>query len=305
MDSKKIEQFLILSDQLNYSKAADILNMTQPTLSRNIISMESELGVVLFDRTTTKMRLTPAGEYLAKNMRYASGHFHSMVQHALALQSGLSGRIRVGITKGQSLYTAKRVLQAYHKRHPEIIFDLVSENLSTLRRMLDNHTLDFAIGYGIDYNYPSRYSNKPICHTRLNVVVSKDHPLAGRPKDSLRLRDFRNDTFLIVPESETLSIRYFNRMCGKAGFEPKTVEYPDFLSIALGIEAGYGIAVLTSKSIAYGNPAFEFVVVPDFKSTEREPTDMALFWANDNDSVINQAFIAYLEKLPFDNSVPR
>lgn len=295
MDNRKIECFLTLAQQLNFSKAAEILNTTQPTLSRSIMSMEEEIGICLFDRTTNKMRLTPAGEYLVDGLRNMQDHYTSALNHARSLQNGFSGQIKIGITKGQSLFKAKRILQDYQDLHPDIKFELLSDNLSSLRYMLDNHSLDFAIGYLADYNFASRFSYKKICSTPFSLVVSKDHRFAKQNDGSLHLIDFRDETFLLVPESETQSARFLIRDCTDVGFWPKTAEVPDLLSTILWIEAGYGVAALTEASISYGNPEFAYISLP-----ELEVPELAFLWVNDNDSAINQSFIEYLQSIPLE-----
>ena len=295
MDNRKIECFLTLAQQLNFSKAAEILNTTQPTLSRSIMAMEEEMGICLFDRTTNKMRLTPAGEYLVEGLRNMQDHYTAALNHARSLQDGFSGQIKIGITKGQSLFKAKRILQDYQELHPDIKFELLSDNLSSLRYMLDNHSLDFAIGYLSDYDFIARFSHKVICKTPMKLVVSKDHRFAGRNDGSLHLSDFRDETFLFVPKSETQSFRHLIQDCANAGFWPKTAEVPDLLSTILWIEAGYGVAALTEASISYGNPEFEYISLPELEAPE-----LAFLWVNDNDSATNRAFIEYLQNIPLE-----
>jgi len=290
MDTKKIEQFLTLAQQLNYSKAAEILNITQPTLSRSIMSLEEELGVMLFDRSTNKMQLTPAGLYLAESLRDVGTHFTSALQQALSLQNGFMGQLRIGVTKGQSISRAGDLLQAYQALHPDIRYVLLSEDLTTLRCMLDNHSLDFAVGYVADYDFVSRYAYHTFCETPLRLVISSKHHLAKRNDGSLRLIDFRDETFLTVSETETPSVRHMIRDCIKAGFWPKCVEVPDLLSSILWVEAGLGVAGLTEASLSFGNPKFCYVPLPELTTPE-----LAFIWSKDNDSAANRAFIAYLQ----------
>ncbi len=290
MDERKIDHFLVLADQLSFSRAAEMLNITQPTLSRSIQSMELDLGFSLFDRTTNKMRLTPAGVFLVDELRDLKYRYSAAIKQAVSLQSGYSGQIRMGVTIGQSLFGFNKLLTDYQEMHPDVKIFLISENLSNLRTRLKNRSLDFAIGLLGDFSFISSFSYKVVGSVPLGIVVSKDHRLADQDEGSLRLTDFKDDTFILVPESETPSVRDFIRWCCKAGFWPRVAEVPDLLSVILWIEAGYGVAALSEASISYGNPALRFLYPPDL-----EKPDLALIWSNEDDKPVKRAFIDYLQ----------
>ncbi len=291
MDDRRIEHFLTLATQLSFSKAAEMLNITQPALSRSIKAMEAELGICLFARTTNKIRLTPAGQFLAEELQGLKERYISTINQASSLQSGYSGQIRIGVTKGQMLDGVGQLLRDYQDQHPDIKIFLVTEDLSDLRSMLDNHSLDFAVGMLGDFNFNSRFSYKVIGSAPLRMAVSKDHPLADREEGSLHLQDFKDETFVLVPESETPSVHDIIRRCSRAGFWPKTTEVPDLLSVILWIEAGYGVAALPETSVAYGNPGLKFISIPEL------PTPMLAFvWSNSKVKLVRQAFINYLNE---------
>ncbi len=290
MDDRRIEHFLTLASQLNFSKAAEMLNITQPALSRSIKAMEAELGITLFDRTTNKIRLTPSGVFLAEEFHKLKERFSSTINQAMSLQSGFSGQIRIGVTNGQLFHGIKQILKDYQEQHPDIRLFLLSQNLTELRSMLDNHSLDFAVGLIGDFNYTSRFAWQVVGNIPLRIAVARDHPLASRAEASLHLRDFENDTFILVQESETPAVHEIIRRCNKAGFWPKITEVPDLLSVILWIEAGYGVAALPVSSVAFGNPALKFISLPELEAPE-----LAFIWAKDNDKPIKQAFINFLK----------
>ena len=292
MDDRRIDHFLTLANQLSFSKAAEMLNITQPALSRSIKAMETELGVALFDRTTNKIKLTPVGVFLAEEMKNVKERYDSMISQARSLQSGYTAQLRVGVPQGQLLDGVRQILRDYQTLHPEVRVFLLSESLSVLRSMLDNHSLDFAVGMLGDFNYAARFSYKVIGRVPLRIAVAGDHPLAGRPEGSLSLSDFRDDPFILVPESETPAVHNILRCCNRAGFLPKVVEVPDLLSVILWIEAGYGVAALPESSVANGNPGLKLISVPELSAPE-----LVFVWSNGDVKLARQAFIQYLKEL--------
>lgn len=291
MFDRRIDMFLVVADQLSFSKAADLLNISQPSLSRSIQSLEAEIGFRLFVRSKSKICLSPAGLFLKDEFRFLKDRYQASLSQAASLQSGFSGQIRIGISRGQSLSSVHEILDRYRRLHPDIAFFLKSEDLGTLRTMLDTHLLDFVVGLSGDFSFTSRFSSKAVKDVSFFMGVSENHRLADREDDgTLSLDDFRDDTFVLLSESETPTVRALIRCCNKVGFWPKTVEVPDLLSVALWVESGQAVAAFPEIAIAYSNPALRFFRLREIDFSAK----LVVVWATDDDNPVNQAFIRYL-----------
>ena len=88
-------QFLVLSEYLNFSLAAESLYITQPVLSRHITALEEEYDVKLFARTTQSVKLTPAGEYLKQRLEKLIDDYDDICAGLRMIKAGFSNRLRI------------------------------------------------------------------------------------------------------------------------------------------------------------------------------------------------------------------
>jgi DNA-binding transcriptional LysR family regulator len=93
MNFSQIKCFLAAADCLSFTKAADRLYLSQPVLSRQIASMEDELGMELFVREKKSVRLTPAGEVLSEGLRQLANDYQALLDRANAMHMGYSGNV--------------------------------------------------------------------------------------------------------------------------------------------------------------------------------------------------------------------
>src|SRR4051812_27857586 len=104
MDLRRIRQFVVLADVLNFRKAAERLHIAQPALSVSIQKLEAELGAPLFERSASGVTLTPAGRSALPEARRALFHAEQFIDAARAVGAGQGGVIRVGFV-GSSTYS--------------------------------------------------------------------------------------------------------------------------------------------------------------------------------------------------------
>ncbi|MBI7467623.1 LysR family transcriptional regulator [Pseudomonas aeruginosa] len=104
MELRQLRQALMLADTLNFHRAAEQLSMTQPPLSISIKKLEDELGIPLFERLPTGLRLTQAGDAVLRNARSTLFFVEEMRRVARKSQSGERGQVRVG-GGGTAAYT--------------------------------------------------------------------------------------------------------------------------------------------------------------------------------------------------------
>src|SRR5699024_9898509 len=115
---------LAVAEALHFGRAADRLRIAQPALSQTIRALEADLDVELFERTTRRVRLTPAGEALVEPAAAIDAQVDGARRIARAAQQGLAGRVRIGFggTSGYSILS--RLAREVGERHPGISLDL-------------------------------------------------------------------------------------------------------------------------------------------------------------------------------------
>lgn len=145
MNIRQIQYALALSEILNFSQVAEQLGISQPSLSKQIQSLEKELGVKLFDRNHSPLVLTPAGEYFVRNARelvYKEEQLRKVLER---YRSGENGRLVIGVTPFRSLYLMPELVKKIRSRYPGVQVSLQEVSSAQLRKEAAEGKYDLAI----------------------------------------------------------------------------------------------------------------------------------------------------------------
>lgn len=177
----------------SFSAAANELNVRQPIVSRRIKEVEEELGVPLFDRSTSGARLTPIGEEFIVAARRIVEDVQRLTERAKAGASGKSGRIVVGFYKSLS-GGLRAALHEFRRSNPEVEVEPMETSFIELRAGVTAGTIDVAIVLG-DAGSNDMLASLTLWSERLVVVLPEDHRLADRPV--VYWPDLKGERFLI------------------------------------------------------------------------------------------------------------
>ena len=179
MELRVLNYFLMVSQEENITKAAQLLHVTQPTLSRQLMQLEDELGVKLFERSNYSIVLTSDG-LLLKRRAQEIVSLAEKTKRELTTEKELSGEIEIGSGEFKSFSLLADVIAAFSEKHPGVRFHLNSGNADTIKERLENGGLD--IGLLADPVDISRYE-----FTRLpqketwGIIAHNDFAIAKRP----------------------------------------------------------------------------------------------------------------------------
>lgn len=179
MELRVLNYFLMVSQEENITKAAQLLHVTQPTLSRQLMQLEDELGVKLFERSNHSIVLTSDG-LLLKRRAQEIVSLAEKTKRELTPEKELSGEIEIGSGEFKSFSLLADVIAAFSEKHPGVRFHLNSGNADTIKERLENGGLD--IGLLADPVDISRYE-----FTRLpqketwGIIAHNDFAIAKRP----------------------------------------------------------------------------------------------------------------------------
>ena len=145
MELRTLRYFLAVAREENMTEAANVLHVTQPTLSRQIADLERELGVTLFERTNRSCTLTSEG----MRLRQRAEEILSLVEQAesdLSEDAGeISGVIRIGAGETQAMRFVLQVFADLHRDHPGVKVELYTGNADAVEERLERGLLDFAL----------------------------------------------------------------------------------------------------------------------------------------------------------------
>ena len=292
MDNQKIECFLAVADTQSFSRAADQLFKNQSVISRQIASLEKELGVQLFVRSARTVTLTPAGQIFRNGILKIAERYEALLENTLAAQKGYSGEIKLGMHPGNLyLQNVVPIIRAFELAHPEICVSLISAYSGEISPRLDDGQIDVVFWRWEEYSDPWR-DYFSVFETKHGLLFSRDHPLPPPEKEEYTLYDFRDETFLVLPERVAPGLgRRLLRKCIESGFEPKMEEVTDLETSILMVSMQRGIMAMNSLGYFAYNQAFRFVQIPQMGSSE-----MSFIWDKRNTNSSLKIFLDYLKQ---------
>lgn len=237
----RIETFLTLCRVMNYTRTAEILNVTQPTVTQHVRYLEEQYGCRLFSYAGKTLSLTPQGERLrdfALSMAYNS----QRIQERMRQGGEQKPVMRLGATKTIGDYVIGPMISAYLRENPGCRLSLLVDNTHTLLGLLERGELDFAMVEG--FFDKSKYGYRLYKNETFLGVCAADHPLAGRV---LSIDDIMQQNIIIrEPGSGTRAIFEQLLMQHNYSFESiaQTTVISDFAVIKRLVCDGIGIAFL-------------------------------------------------------------
>lgn len=175
----KLQFFLALAREQHFGRAAEECGITQPTLSAAIRQLENELGVMLVNRGSRYLGLTPEGQRVLEWARRIVGDARAMKEEMRAAHSGLTGHLRISAIP-TALSLVPRLTAPFQERHPGVTFSIQSATSLAIMSQLDNLETDIGITY-LDNEPLGRVVTVPLIEERYYLVISKSAPLADRP----------------------------------------------------------------------------------------------------------------------------
>lgn len=181
METRVLQYFLTVAEFNNITKAAERLHITQPTLSRQIMELEKELGVQLFDREKRQMHLNKAGALFQQRATMMLDLLEKTQHELTETHDELSGTINLGMVVSSVAEFMMQQIADFQKRYPAVRFNLFDGDGDTLRERLDQGLCDLVALIepveAVKYNYFSL----PV-KERWGLIMGKNDPLAKRKR---------------------------------------------------------------------------------------------------------------------------
>lgn len=275
MELLQIQYFLALAQEEHVSNTAEMLMISQPTLSLTIKKLEEELGVQLFDRTGRRIRLNENGRLF---MTYAQNAMDTLEKGKEALSRSsdkYARKLSLGI---ESPLVWQDLTCSFATKYfsYEISQKSIEDN-SYVPQILDR-SLDFYIG-SIDGNPAMRNSDKfeikEFAKGRICVIVPEDSEIAK--KGTITFAELKDEMFICRPPEHECQ-QYTNSLCMKAGFVPKVSMVCDYTTREVMVANGQGITFSSSLATRWLNVKG---VKPVFLSDENAVRHQHIIWLKD------------------------
>ncbi len=166
-------------------KAAEVLGVTQPTLSNRIAHFEARLGVPLFDRSRGRSQPTDLALFIARRATAMAEDARRLATEVKRLSSGQEGMVRIGVGPALTRVLAARIVGAVQQSRPGISLELVTSTPRQLAESLVRRELDLAVCDDPDLSHES-LAVEPMLESSMVVVGRPDHPFCARPPADIR-----------------------------------------------------------------------------------------------------------------------
>jgi len=257
----QLRYFLTLSENLHYTRSAEQLHISQPSLSYAIAELEKELGVELFTRKNRRIALNENGQLFLRYVKNVLSTLDEGVK-MLQLMNGMhEERIRLGYFYSLSTPFVPEVISHYYhvQEDSHVIFDFVQEQDAPLVEALKAGALDLAFCLS---TLPELEAI-PICVQKMNLVVPRGHPLAGRK--TVRFEDFCQEP-LILLSRKSQARGMIEEIFRRRGKIPRIiVEAVECNATLQFVALGRGISILPELPAQDASPVYSIPIDdPDF-----------------------------------------
>lgn len=273
MNLRDLKYLVTLADVRHFGKAAEACFVSQPTLSTQIMKLEEELGVALFERAPRKVMLTAAGHEMVQRARRIVAEVDEMKDAARRSQDPATGTLRLGAFPTLAPYLLPHVISHLRERFPKLEMLLVEEKSDVLLQRLREGKLDaalLALPVHDDQLHTQRLFEEPFL-----LAAPSQHPLAKKRK--LHTDDLNAETLLLLEDGHCLRDQALDvcRLSGaqeKSGFRATSLE-----TLRQMVAAGVGVTLLPQLAVhpSIAQPAGVSLVRFDAPAPSRT---IALVW---------------------------
>ncbi|GLI25080.1 DNA-binding transcriptional LysR family regulator [Xanthobacter flavus] len=197
LDSRLVTAFLTVAEQGSLSRAAQVLNLTQPALTRTIKRLEAQVGAPLFERHPAGMTLTAYGEVLLRRARILESETQTTISEIRALRGIGQGSVRLGIVSSAAEVLLPPVIARMAATFPETVFSVTVGLEDELAVRLVHGELDLAVAFHLPEGQDIQCLVSGPSHDGCCFVSSRAHVLAARA--DLSLEDIRKENWVLPP----------------------------------------------------------------------------------------------------------
>ena len=246
MELRHLRYFVRVASELHFGRAAEALGISQPPLSQQIRSLEEELGVRLFERSSRKVRLTTAGRLFLEEARATLAQADHAVSVTRRAAQGEIGELLIGLSPS-TLYVpvVADAISAFHAAHPDVHLVFKELSIDAQRAAVDNGSLDLGfVRSSTEPLIPGAVTADRLATDRMYVAMRRGHRLSDAD-GPVELAELAGEPMVHYPYDREGFLEDLRRLFESAGLRPRLVQETHEMSTLLGlVSAGFGISVL-------------------------------------------------------------
>ena len=294
LDTRQLRYFLVVAEELHFTRAAERLFLAQPALSKAIRRLEAAVGVPLFVRTTRDVQLTAAGEAFAQHARRAVKEIDHGREVAAAASRGEAGRLTVGMVAGAASRFTAAFVRAHRARLPQVTVRVKQADFRDSSAGLRSGRADVAV---LCLPITDGGLRTWVLHEEARaVVLPSDHPLSASA--DVGIADLVDEPWVQPPDDDPVWRDYWLALEHRGGVPPRLGPQVDSVDELLeAVSAGQGIGLTYGSMQDFHNrPGLVVRTVRDIS-----PYRLALAWRSDSEDLLVRAFLATAREVMKDS----
>lgn len=195
MTFEQLSYFIAIVENDTFFDAACEMNISQSSLSKQIMKLEKELDLTLFDRTTRSATLTQAGEFFYNESKQLIEHYKLTLENIQIFKSLHENKLHIAVLPIQTQYNLNALFNSFRKENPDIELQITEVEDDRLIEGISKNEYDLIIARETMFD-KSKFKTYPLAKDELIVAISSEHKLSQR--DKLTLNDIKNENFILM-----------------------------------------------------------------------------------------------------------
>lgn len=291
MNIQSLRYFISVTKHLNFTKAAEEFYIAQSAMSQQILRLEKELDVSLFDRSYKNITLTHEGTVFLEDACCIVNRYDRAIAKLKNLKKDCKDVIHIAFNGQYERVFFPDLMSIFLNSYPNIQLKLHFCPLNKIEYELEQGVYDLVIGYPYEFIDNKILQTITLFRDNISLAVNHSHPITQ--KESIDFMEFKEESILMVQESD--SPKNFSRMkqdLQKYGYDPNKIEQvQNFDTMLLMVESGTGIAFVPSSLQANSSLRLKYYPI-ETDDGIRFTHDVAAIYLKSNDDPKIQSFIS-------------
>jgi DNA-binding transcriptional LysR family regulator len=250
---QQLRIFKAIASERSFTNAAEILFVSQPSLSKQIKTLENHLGILLLHRTGTKIVLTEAGIIFLQYSERILALCEESCRALNDLKDGERGNLKVGASQTIGAYLMPRVLTLFAQSYPQINLHIDIDSTRIIAKKVADRRLDIAVvGGDIPVSLKKNLEIEDFVQDELILIISKSHPFAKKKKKQISKEDLYHLNFITLNSNSTIH-KFINNTLIQNNIQTKQfnviMELNSMEAIKTAVSLGLGAAFVSSSAI--------------------------------------------------------
>jgi DNA-binding transcriptional LysR family regulator len=242
-----------LASEHSFTRAAEILFISQPSLSKQLKALENRLGVLLINRTNNKISLTDAGKLFLQYSERILALCEESCRALNDLQQGERGNLTVGASQTIGTYLMPRVLALFAQSYPQISLKVQVDTTRIIAKNVVDRIVDIAVvGGDVPENLKKNLEIESFVEDELSLIIPKSHPFAKKRKKIINKEDLYHLNFITLNPNSTIR-KFIDTILIQNQIETKQfniiMQLSSIEAIKTAVSLGLGAAFVSSSAI--------------------------------------------------------